>query len=74
VYSRATETEAMQAKVLTADKARRIAISIARLPELQASVWIEFPCPTISLSIGGVGTTAGREIRPNFPLEVRIRL
>jgi hypothetical protein len=34
VYSRATEVEAMQAKVLTMDEGRRIATAIARLPEL----------------------------------------
>jgi hypothetical protein len=34
VYSRENEADARQAKVLTADEARRIAINIARLPGL----------------------------------------
>jgi len=34
LYSRDSEAEAMQAKVLTADEARRIAINVAKLPGL----------------------------------------
>jgi K+/H+ antiporter YhaU regulatory subunit KhtT len=34
LYSRENEAEARQAKVLTADEARRIAINVSRLPEL----------------------------------------
>ena len=37
VYSRASEAEAMQAKVLTDDEARRVAVNIARLPVLFAA-------------------------------------
>ena len=34
IYSRANEADAMQAKVLTDDEARRIAANIAKLPAL----------------------------------------
>jgi hypothetical protein len=34
VYGRATEADAIQAKVLTMDEARRIAVNIAKLPTL----------------------------------------
>ena len=34
VYSRASEAETLQAKVLTEGEARRIAVNIARLPNL----------------------------------------
>ena len=34
VYSRDNDAEALQARVLTKDQARRIAVNVARLPDL----------------------------------------
>jgi hypothetical protein len=58
LYSRATEAEARQAKVLTDDEARRIALNITKLP---AILQREDDC-TISKRLSGNQDTAQRQL------------
>jgi hypothetical protein len=73
VYSRTTLVEAMQAKVLTAHEARRIAVNNC---EVAGAAWEERTCGLSSRARRNLhrfraGTTAGREIGDRAKIPAR---